>query len=145
MNKKNNILALIAKYLILFVVGGIIYYIIENIFRGYSHWTMIVVGGLAFIYCGLINELLSWKTPFWLQSVIASLGITLLEFLSGCVINLWLKWGVWDYSNLPFNVFGQVCLLFTFLWVFVGGFAIVLDDWLRYKWFGEEKPHYKLF
>ena len=39
--------------------------------------------------------------PLWQQVLIGAVGITILEFLTGCIVNLWLGWGVWDYSNLP--------------------------------------------
>ena len=133
------------KYLVLLVVGGIIYYTIETLFRGYSHWSMFVVGGLCLIGCGLINELFSWETPFWLQCIVSSLIITTLEFIAGCIVNLWLGWGVWDYSTMPFNLLGQICLPFSLIWVFLGGLAVVLDDWLRHWLFKEEKPHYRFF
>lgn len=69
--------------------------------------------------------------------------VTILEFICGCVINLWLNWGVWDYSNMPFNLLGQICLPFSLLCIILSSVAIVADDWLRYWLFGEEKPHYK--
>ena len=81
-----------------------------------------------------------------LQGVVGSLCIvTPLEFVTGCIVNLWLGWNVWDYSNIPFNVMGQICLPFSALWVVVSAAAVVLDDWLRYIWFDEERPHYTLF
>lgn len=133
------------KYMSLFYIGGIIYYCIEKLYRGYSHPTMLIVGGLAFLFCGLINKVLSWDTPFLTQCILASIGITLIEFFSGCIINLWLGLDVWNYSNLPFNILGQISLLFSFFWIILGGVAIVLDDYLRYWLFKEEKPHYKFF
>ena len=77
--------------------------------------------------------------------MIGSAIVTALEFATGCIVNLWLGWDVWDYSNLPFNILGQICLPFSLLWVVVSVAAVVLDDWLRYRWFGEDKPHYTLF
>lgn len=53
--------------------------------------------------------------------------------------------GVWDYSGMPLNYKGQICLPFSILWIFVSIAAVVLDDWLRYWLFGEERPHYTLF
>lgn len=135
----------IVKHIILFLVGGLIYCILEILFRGNSHWTMYVVGGLCFVLIGLINELFSWSTPLWLQSLIGSIVITALEFISGCIINLGLGWNVWDYSDLPLNVLGQICLPFSVLWMFLSIVAVVLDDYLRYLWFKEEAPRYKLF
>lgn len=140
-----KILKQLAKYLILLVIGGIIYYGIEVLYRGYSHWTMMLVGGLSFILCGIINEVLSWETPLYIQAIIGGVGITSIEFVSGVIINIWCNLNVWDYSNLPLNIYGQVCLLFTFFWILLSVVAIILDDWLRYWMFKEERPHYKLF
>ena len=53
--------------------------------------------------------------------------------------------GVWDYSGMLLNYKGQICLPFSILWIFVSVAAVVLDDWLRYWLFGEERPHYTLF
>ena len=107
---------------------------------------MFILGGLCFILIGLINEVFPWEMPLALQGVVGSLCIvTPLEFVTGCIVNLWLGWNVWDYSNIPFNVMGQICLPFSALWVVVSAAAVVLDDWLRYIWFDEERPHYTLF
>lgn len=130
--------------LVLFGIGGLIYFGIEMLYRGHSHWTMFFVGGLCFVLVGAINEYFPWEMPLWKQAIIGALIITSVEFVSGCIINLWLGWNVWSYSNQPFNVLGQICLPFSVLWVVVSIFGIILDDYLRYWLFGEEKPRYKL-
>ena len=135
---------LLNKYLTLFDVGGLLYILLELAWRGWSHWTMFVLGGLCSIGLGLINEVLSWEMPLWRQILVGACLITVLEFLTGCVVNLWLGWGVWDYSNKPGNILGQICPQFFLLWLLVSLAGIVLDDWLRYWWFGEEWPHYRL-
>ena len=71
--------------------------------------------------------------------------ITVVEFVSGCIINLWLGWNVWDYSHIPLNILGQICLPFFFAWVGRSLVGIVLDDIIRWLCFGEEKPRYKIF
>ena len=129
---------------IIICFGGTVYVTMEMLCRGHSHWAMFFVGGFATLCVGLINEILPWDTPLLMQMVVGGLIITVIEFVSGCVLNLLLKWNVWDYSNLPFNILGQVCLPFTLLWCLVSLVAILLDDWLRWKLFGEEKPHYKI-
>lgn len=134
----------VIKPLILFGVGGLIYVFFELIWRGYSHWTMFIVGGICFVLIGLINELFTFEIPLIIQMLISAATITLIEFFSGCIINLWLGWNVWDYSNLPLNVAGQICLPFAILWFFVSAIGIVLDDYLRYWLFGEEKPKYEI-
>lgn len=133
------------KYLFLFIVGGVVYYSMEMLFRGYSHYSMAILGGICFIACGLLNKLLSWDTSLLLQGLIGSVIITVLEFLTGVLVNIALQLNVWDYSNMPLNVLGQICLPFSLLWVIIAIGAIILDDYIRYCFFDEEKPRYKLF
>lgn len=135
----------IIKEPILFCVGGMAYNVIEVLYRGYTHWTMFVVGGLCFVLIGLINEIFSWETALWKQMLIGGTVITVVEFVSGCVVNLLLGWNVWDYSQLPLNVLGQICVPFYFVWVVLSLVGIVLDDMIRWKCFGEDKPRYKMF
>ena len=133
------------KAAVLALCGGCLYVLLELLWRGFSHWTMFLLGGGCFALIGLLNELLPWQMPLLLQGVIGSLGIvTPLEFVTGCVVNLGLGWGVWDYSRMPLNLLGQVCLPFALLWVPVAVAAVVLDDLLRWRFFGEECPHYTL-
>ena len=138
-------LKITTKYLFLGVIGSIIYMSLELLWRGYTHWTMGVLGGICFICLGLINEILSWETPLVLQMLIGSTIITVLEFITGCIVNLWLGWNVWDYSNLPLNLLGQICLPFSILWYFISAIGIIIDDYIRYIYFDEEYPRYKLF
>ena len=134
----------ICKYMTLLLIGGGLYVLLELIWRGRSHWTMFLLGGLCFIGIGLINELIPWDMPLWQQIIIGAGIVTALDFLTGCIVNLWLGWDVWDYSMLPGNVFGQICPQFFLLWLPVALIAIVLDDWLRYWWFKEDRPNYKI-
>ena len=136
---------MIKKHLILGTIGGLIYVLLELIWRGYSHWTMFLLGGTCFVLLGLINEILDWDTPLTLQMLTGCTVITILEFITGCIVNLWLGWNVWDYSDLKFNILGQISLFSSIGWYFISLVGITLDDWLRYRLFGEKKPHYKLF
>lgn len=133
----------IEKYEFLFFVGATIYVIIEKLYRGYSHWTMFLLGGICFIALGLINEVIAWDMSLLLQMFIGGAIITVLELITGCVVNLWLGWNVWDYSELPFNLWGQISLFSSIVWVGLSLVGIVLDDFIRWKFFGEEKPRYK--
>lgn len=135
----------ILKELLLALCGGCLYSLLELIWRGYSHWTMAVLGGVCFGLIGLLNEASARQAPLFWQALIGSACIiTPLEFLTGCVVNLWLGWGVWDYTALPLNLMGQVCLPFALLWVPVAMAAVLLDDWLRWQFFGEKPPRYTL-
>ncbi|MEH2960059.1 hypothetical protein [Candidatus Merdisoma sp. JLR.KK006] len=132
------------KCLLLYGIGGLLYIAPELAWRGHSHWTMFVLGGICFVLIGAINEVIPWCMPIWKQTLIGTVLITSMEFLTGCIVNLWLGWGIWDYSEFPINVLGQICLLYILLWVPVALAAIVLDDWLRFWMFREARPHYCL-
>lgn len=131
------------KYYALGTLGGLIYVFIELMWRGYSHWSMFLLGGICFVALGLINEIIPWGMPLTAQMFIGCVIITSLEFITGCIVNLWLGWDVWDYSDLPYNLLGQISLKSSIGWYFLSSVGIVLDDWVRYIFFGEEKPRYK--
>lgn len=142
--------------IILGLIGGRLYTWIELVWRGWTHWTMFVLGGICFVILGLLNEYkIPWHWNILHQAIVGACIVTIFEFFTGCIVNLWLGWQVWDYSNLPFNLMGQVCLYFFLLWVPLSAVAIVLDDWLRYlvyitlrnwmPWMKKrERPHYRI-
>ena len=118
----------LSKHAALFAVGAIAYFEIELHWRYFAgtlpvHWTMPILGGVLFLLLGGLNEWLPWEMPFWGQ----------------CLLGL----GVWDYTDMPFNLMGQICLPFSAAWIVVSAAAILLDDWLRWQLYGEDKPHYR--
>ena len=131
------------KYAILLIIGGVAYYFIEILARGFSHWTMFLVGGICFILVGIINEITP-KMPIIKQMLLSALIITAVEFVSGCILNIWLELGIWDYANEFGNILGQICPKHTLYWFLLSTVAIFLDDFIRHKLFSEEKPHYKI-
>ena len=148
----------ILKFPLLFIIGGILYCLIELAARGYTHWTMGIVGGFCFVLIGLLNEFFDWSIPLFDQGLIGSFIVTAAELISGIILNIHLGFDIWDYSNMPFNFLGQICLPFTILWIFVSMIAVIVDEWLRYlidkllnylskgKYnIEEEMPHYKIF
>ena len=137
------------KNSILFTTGGIIYYLIEFIWKtfisgGICHWSMFLLGGFCFLVIGALNETLPWEMSIVKQGCYGAIVITVLELIFGYILNIVLKLGIWDYSSIPLNFMGQICLPFSIAWFFLSLIAIVFDDVLRWKWFGEEKPHYHL-
>ena len=131
------------KYTILLIYGGVIYYFIELIYRGFSHQSMILVGGICFVFIGLLNERYTYEMSLVKQMIISSIIVTVIEFVAGLILNVWLKLYIWDYSKLPFNLLGQISLQTSVMWFFLSLPAIILDDYLRYWMFKEEKPNYK--
>lgn len=134
----------VIKMVVLLLIGGTTYFSIEMLWRGHSHWTMALVGGVCFILIGAINEYLPWELGMIQQAFIGASIVTAVELIAGLILNVWLKLGIWDYSNMPFNLWGQICLPFFFAWLALSIVAIVIDDYLRYWLFKEKKPHYQL-
>ncbi len=136
-------IALPMKLFMLFCYGGGLYTIVELLFRGHSHPSMFILGGICFVLIGGINKAYP-DMSLLLQMGISAIIITVLEFICGCIVNLWLMMDVWNYEEMPFNILGQVCLIFTIAWFFLSLVGIVADDFLRWKLFDEEKPRYKI-
>lgn len=137
-----NVCRHLVKAMVLFYIGAFLYGAIEILWRGYTHWTMAVLGGLLFLLLGGLNEWLPWAMPLWLQVLVGTLAVTAAEFVCGVILNIWLDMGIWDYSQIPGNILGQICPQFTFAWMGLSLVAILLDDFIRYCLFSEEKPHY---
>lgn len=102
-------------YIITFGIGAFSYGLIEILWRGYTHWSMMIAGGLCLLSFTAISEKFKRFSLFY-KCIIGSLVVTSIEFVFGLVFNIILKKNVWDYSDKPFNIFGQVCLLFSVLW-----------------------------
>ena len=131
------------KNLVLFYLGGMIYVALELLWRGWSHGSMFVVGGLCFLLIGGIDAVFP-DMPLLIQSVLGACLVTAMELISGLILNLWLGMGVWDYSYLPLNLMGQVCMAYFFLWILVSLLAVFLEDQLRQRLFQERHPIYRL-
>ena len=101
---------------VIFLSGAGGYYAIELMWRGHSHWTMAITGGTCMCLLYRLNRRID-KKPIILKAVAGVGIITAVEFLVGCIVNLGLKWEVWDYSKMRFNVLGQICPLYFFLWM----------------------------
>ncbi len=126
----------IYEYSAVGVVGGTLYTVIEILWRGHSHWSMALTGGmcLVFIY---ICEARYNLAPLWKRCFADCLIISLSELVVGFIVNMLLKLGVWDYSGQFMNLFGQVCLLYSFFWYLIGIPAAYLCRCLR-KLFGRD-------
>lgn len=95
--------------------GGVCYYLLEMLWRGYSHWSMALCGAFCFWLLWRINTDHP-QVSLPLRALIGAAAITAVELFFGCILNLWLRLDVWDYSALRFNLYGQICLRYSFLW-----------------------------
>ena len=122
----------------LFSFGGLLYGVLELAWRGHTHVSMFVVGGLCFVLIGALDELTPEPPSILVQLPLAALIVTAIELASGVIINLVMELDVWDYSSLPFNIMGQVCLYFMLLWFLLAFPAIIVEDSLRVMLFNEK-------
>lgn len=107
--------AVIIKTFLLLFTGGAGYYLIELLYRGYSHFSMAICGGMCFFLIYFSDLRFSHKNILF-KSLVGAVIITVIEFFTGCIVNMVLRLNVWDYSSVPLNLFGQICLPYSFLW-----------------------------
>lgn len=135
--------------LLLWSWTGTVYFFLEIIWKtAHSRpesisWTMLALAIVLAVPLERFGAELPWECPLWAQGLICGTGITAVEFVSGLVLNVWFKMGVWDYSSLWGNLLGQICPQFWALWCVLSVPAIVLLDWMRYAVEGGDKPFYK--
>ena len=96
----------------LFGLGGGAYVGLELLWRGRSHPSMFVAGGLSFLLLGKIRET---RLPRAVKPVAGAGLITAVELFTGLLVNR--DHHVWDYRTLPGNFKGQICLPFFLLWI----------------------------
>lgn len=132
----------LSEYLFLWAVGGCLYYSFEIIFRGFSHWTMFVLGGICLQFFTFQGRIVQWEDPLWRQILRCIIFVTSMEFITGIIVNKWLHLAVWDYSRMPFQLFGQICLPFMVIFSGLCALGILLSGYLLHWIYGEPKPHY---
>ncbi|MBQ9746409.1 MAG: hypothetical protein IJW21_06260 [Clostridia bacterium] len=98
-----------------FLLGGVGYGLLELLWRGETHWSMVLTGGACLVAICAVNKRLRGKSVF-LRAGVCAAAITALEFAVGMVVNRWLGMSVWDYSGMFGNVLGQICPLYSLLW-----------------------------
>lgn len=118
------------EYFVVFGSGGIIYNLIEVLFRGFTHWTMTIAGGAALLLIYIMNIKIKAQSLI-IRCLAGSLIITAIEFIVGCIVNRGLHMDVWDYSDEKYNILGQICPLFSIFWFLLCIPATVLSSFLR--------------
>lgn len=127
------------RKVMMFSVGAFGYGLLEILWRGHTHWSMPIAGGVCFSSFGLFAQKLK-KAGLLLKGLAGGAFITAVEFLFGVFFNLILKKNVWDYSNLPFHLFGQICPRYAGLWALLSTAVMPLAGKL-YRQLGTEKNY----
>ena len=128
----------------IYCFGGLAYGVLEIIYRGQTHISMFWVGGLCFLVIAAIDSIGLFGGSLVFEAPVCAAFVTAVEFVSGVIINLRLGLGVWDYSGIPLNLMGQICLPFSVIWLGLSVPAAVSARLIRHLIFGEELPELRL-
>lgn len=116
------------ELLLIYVLGAELYGMIEILWRGRTHWTMLLCGGACFTIMYIISAA---AIPFWLKCALSALSITFIELIVGILVNIILGWNIWDYSGMAFNFLGQICPTFCFFWLMLSVPGLILCSIMR--------------
>lgn len=111
------------KNCVLFYTGGATYLSLELLYRGRSHGSMFLAGGLCFLLIGHLNRVKP-KLPLLLRALVGAGIVTMVELGAGMIVNR--QYQVWDYRDQPLNFMGQICPVFSALWIPLSLMAAVL-------------------
>ena len=136
--------------MLLWTWGGALYFLMEVVWKTASgeperiSWTMLLVAILLSAAVERCGYQLPWELPLWLQALACAFLVTAVELVSGLILNVWLGLGIWDYSHLSGNLWGQICPQFFLVWMVLCFAFIPIFDWLWYAVAGGEQPHYRM-
>ena len=109
----------------LFLAGGTGYVTLELLWRGRSHYSMFLAGGMCFLLLGKLGTARP-RLPLALRCLVGAGIITCVELAVGLLANR--NYQVWDYRQMPLNFHGQICLVYSLLWIPVSLFAMWLYE-----------------
>ncbi len=112
----------------IFFIGAFGYCLLEILWRGYTHSSMGIAGGICLLGIYHISKL-RYSRIF--KAMLSAVFITLTEFIFGIILNISLHLDIWDYSSTPLNFMGQICLPFSFLWFVLSYIAIFTFDFIK--------------
>jgi len=109
----------------LFCLGGLGYVALELLYRGRSHISMFLAGGSCLLLVGKLNHTQP-KLPLPLRAVAGAGIITMVELAAGLLFNR--EYRVWDYRDQPGNWLGQICPVFSLLWIGAAALVLLIYD-----------------
>lgn len=107
-----------AVNLTVFSIGAFGYGLIEILWRGRTHWSMLTAGGLSFLGLSRIERTMRGVSLIK-KAFLGCALITGIEYIFGIIFNVLLKKNVWNYSRMPMNIGGQICALYSFFWLII--------------------------
>ncbi len=112
----------VLKLLCIWFLMGMVYFVIEGIWRipkgGDANISMLFVGGLCGLLIGSINQIPKfYNMSVFKQSLIGTGIVLVIEYIAGYILNIKMGLDIWDYSDMFFNINGQICLEFGLIWL----------------------------
>ena len=115
----------------LFVLGGGAYLGVELAWRGATHWTMFLAGGICLCYLHWLDAGL--RLPLPVCALLGAAGVSGLELVLGVACTQILGIHVWDYSREWGNLAGYVCPKYSMLWFFLCSWVLWTMRTLRHR------------
>ena len=107
----------IKEFVLLYALGAIGYMFIEIIWRGRTHWTMGILGGVCILMIYFIEHRFLFSV--FVKALMSAALVTAAELATGLMVNDLLGLSVWDYSGMKYNIAGQISLVYSLLWYFL--------------------------
>lgn len=82
--------------------------------RGFLHGPAIPIYGFAAI--SILLATIPFKANIWLIFILGALAASLMELVTGSFMEKTFHVKYWDYSDLPLNYKGHVCLFVSLFW-----------------------------
>ena len=98
------------EYAAVCTIGSVGYSAIEVLWRGFTHWTMALAGGVGFLLLYLADLRMAGRSLVEKCAAGCAL-LTSVEFIFGVVVNKLCGLRVWDYSRRKGNLLGQILSL----------------------------------
>lgn len=86
--------------------------------RGFLHGPFLPIYGSAAVV--ILIATIPVKDNVWLVYLGAALAATMLELVTGTAMEKLFKVKYWDYSDLPLNFHGHICLFVSLFWGLLG-------------------------
>lgn len=140
-SRSKAVLYAFVRAAVIFFIGALSYGALEVMTRGFTHISMGLLGGLSFMFISYTSNLRrGGGITIFEQLIVSALFITVSELLCGFIVNLSWELSVWDYSDMPLNYLGQICLPFSILWMVIAFAAVLVEQKIRISLFHQNIP-----
>lgn len=125
----------VSRYFVYFILYGVLGWLLETLYctlisgkwadRGFLYGPLLPIYGVGGAMIMGLAEMLSgaviiFAYSWWQVYLVAFLGSMVLEYVTSWALEKLFHAYWWDYSNLPFNINGRVCLQRSLLFGLAG-------------------------